>query len=157
MAEKQSIPKFLRGILDRADLERIADTVRSVEATTSGEIRVSIREKRHRKEGTMSLMDIALSDFRRLGMHNTKEGTGVLLFILFSERQLQILADKGIYARLPQEGWDRLAVEIASHFRSGKFADGICHGLRECGALLAREFPHRPDDVDELPDDVSIS
>lgn len=157
MAEKHSIPKFLQGILGEAELERIAETVRSVEQTTSGEIRVSIREKRHRADRKLSLMELALADFRRLGMHNTKEGTGVLLFILFSERKLQILADKGIYARLPQEGWDLLAIEIAAHFRSGNFADGICHGIRECGTLLAREFPHQPDDVDELPDDVSIS
>ena len=157
MAEKQSIPRFLRGILGDPDLRRIAETVNRIEGTTSGEIRVSIREKRHRKERDMSLMDLALADFRRLGMDRTKEGTGVLLFILFSERKLQILADKGIYARLPQEGWDLLAVEIATHFRSGKFADGICYGVEECGTLLAREFPHQPDDVDELPDDVSIS
>ncbi len=157
MSEKKKIPKFLRGILTNEDLSRIADAIKEVEKKSSGEVRVSIHEKKHRKEKHLTLIDLAAKEFHKLGMQKTKEGTGVLLYFLFSERKFQILADAGIYSKVPQLKWDEIALDISNHFKSGKFFDGIHYGIDECGKLLAKEFPVRHDDVNELPNEVSIS
>lgn len=157
MSKSRRIPSFLRGLLNEDDMQRITDTIASVEKKTSGELRVSIREKRHRSEKELDLAGVAANEFRRLEMDKTRDATGVLLFFLFSDRKFQILADTGIYTRVPQATWDAIAVDISTHLRAGRFGDGICYGVDECGKLLAREFPIQAGDVNELSNDVSIT
>lgn len=157
MAQQQQIPKFIQNILSASDLEHIAQTVSEIEKKTSGEVRVSIREKRERLEKKLDLMTLAAKEFHKLKMHETKDATGVLLFFLFQERKFQILADTGIYKKVPQSTWDNIARDISTKFKEGKFGDGICSGIREVGNQLAEHFPVAPDDTNELSNEVSFS
>lgn len=157
MTKKKTIPKFLIGILSLEDLTTVANTITEAEKKTSGEIRISLREKRHRKEKKMNLFSLAHQEFHKLGMEKTHDHTGILLYFLFEDRGFQILADKGIYAKIPQTTWDKIAEDISLHLKQGNFCKGICHGIEECSKLLSREFPIKPDDINEIPNDVSIS
>lgn len=154
---QRSTPKFLRGILSDEDFTRVAERIGQVEKKTSGEVRISIREKRDRKEKELDLFSLAAKEFHRLGMQKTRHATGILLFILFEEKKLQILADAGIYVKVPQSKWDEIARDISSHFKNGKFGDGMCCGIDEMGKLLGEHFPIESDDKNELSDEVSIS
>ena len=145
---------FPKKYLSKEDLRAISNAIAEVEKNISDEIRVVARHQRHRKEKALSLHDLALREFYHLGMEKTRDRTGVLILILFAERKFQIVADEGIHARVEEGTWETLAAKMSSHFKDGKYRDGIIHVIQEAGSLLARHFPHRTGDTNELPNDV---
>ena len=89
-------------------------------------------------------------------MTKTSARTGVLLFLLLEERQFYIFGDEGIHARVGQKAWEQVAEELSRHFSEKKFRDGLIHGVRSAGKLLAEHFPRLKDDKNELSDQVSV-
>ena len=140
--------------LPKHDLQRIADTIARIESATSGEIRVCVRQKRFLGEGKLSLHDLMLKEFYRLGMDRTKDRTGVLILLLLDEKKFEIIGDEGIDKKIPEGTWDRIAESMSAHFREGKFAEGILHAIDEVGNDLKKHFPRRSDDRNELSNDV---
>ena len=145
---------FPKKYLSKIELQAISAAIAEVEKKTSGEIRVVARHQRHRKENMLSLHDLALREFHHLGMEKTRDRTGVLILILFSERKFQIIADEGIHTKVDEGTWERLAAKMSSHFKEGNYAEGITETIREVGSLLAGYFPRRPDDGNELSNTV---
>src|SRR5262245_17616283 len=91
--------------------------------------------------------------FYQHGLHNTKERTGILIFVSLLERRVQVLADKGINDRVPAGTWDSLVNGILDGIRSGNATDAICEAITKCGALLSQVSPAGSgDNPDELPD-----
>ena len=144
-------------LLTEEELRRIAATIAEAEEATSGEIRVNIHSRRNWGERKLSLHELAVKHFHALGMHTTKEKTGVLIFLCVKDRAFHIVADEGIHAKIHQEYWDALAETMARHFKTEKFCEGICYAVREIGVLLAKEFPAGDGDTNELSNDVSFS
>ncbi|MEW6517937.1 MAG: hypothetical protein AB1461_00855 [Thermodesulfobacteriota bacterium] len=104
----------------------------------------------------LQVRDRALAAFYEKGLYRTREESGVLFFISLFERKVWVLADKGIYARISQETLQAYASDIAAGIKSGQAADMLCRAILEAGELLARHFPVRADDVNELADKVII-
>jgi uncharacterized membrane protein len=142
--------------LGKQDQQRIADKIGEVESSTSGEIRVCVREKRLFGEGKLSLHDLTLKEFYRLGMHKTKDRTGVLILLLLDERKFEIIGDEGIDKKIPEGKWDRIAGSMSAHFKDGKFAEGIIHAVNVVGEELKTHFPRQSADRNELSDDVVL-
>lgn len=138
------------------DFLRISNQIKKSEQNTSGEIRISIKEKRSFWDFKKDIKKLAEKDFRKLGMTNTKEKTGILLFLLLSERKFYILADEGINNKVPQNTWDIVRDEIQNEFREGKFAQGIIKGIERVGNILSEHFPIRKDDTNELSNKVIL-
>ncbi len=144
-------------LLSKTELQTVADAIARAESTTTGEIRVSIRRRVHWSERKLPLHQRALHEFLRLGMQKTTEHTGVLLFISMKERKFHIVADEGIHRRVTDGYWEALAAAMGSHFRERNFCRGICEAVAEVGKVLAKEFPGKSNDTNELPNDVEIS
>ena len=68
------------------------------------------------------------------------------------DRRIEILADRGISAKVGQHEWDAVCRRMEGAFRARRFEQGVLEGIREITALLARHFPARGDNPDELPD-----
>ena len=147
---------FLKKYLSETDLAGIAAKIGEAEETTSGEIRISIRHRRHWRERKLSLHELAVREFHRLNMHGTRERNGVLILLLFSERKFHIVADEGVHGKVQDGTWDLIADGMASHFKQGNFCDGICEGISAVGEVLRRHFPPHTGDQNELPNEVSI-
>jgi putative membrane protein len=96
--------------------------------------------------------DNAVRQFLARNIHLTDERTGVLLFLSVEERYAEVIADSGINARVEQRDWDRIIDLLVSHAGKDRLADGFCEAVQEVGALLARHFPPRADDRNELDD-----
>ncbi len=139
------------------DFLRISGQIKKSELTTSGEIRISIRENRSIIEFNKEIRQLAEKEFKRLNMNNTRDKTGILLFLLLGERQFYILADEGINSKVSVDTWDRIRDEIQERFRNGKFADGIIHGIERVGKILADHFPIKTDDRNELSNKVIVN
>jgi putative membrane protein len=99
----------------------------------------------------------ALAAFYHNGLYRTKEQTGVLIFISLLERKVWILGDRGINEKIPPGYWQSLTDDLAAGLRSGKAAETLCRVIAGCGDELARHFPRRADDRNELPDDILTS
>jgi len=98
----------------------------------------------------------AVRAFYEKGLHKTRDGTGVLFFISLFEHKVWILADQGIYSRIEKEQLNTFVQEIAAAIRSGNTADVLYVSIQKVGDLLARHFPVKSDDQNELPDQVFI-
>jgi len=140
-----------RGLSKWLDLARIERAIHEAEQRTSGEIRVSAAPFFFG-----SVERTAERAFARLGMTNTRERNGVLLFVVPARRRLVVLGDEGIHAKVGQAFWDKLVTDLTARLRAGDFTGGLERAISELGAQLATHFPHRPDDVDELPDTVDF-
>jgi len=144
-------PRWVRGFLSEADLEAVAAAIAAAEATTSAEIRVHLDARCPGEP-----MPRAVAVFERLGMHRTAERHGVLVYVSVEDHKLAVLGDRGIHERVGQVYWDRLVQGVIAHLRERRHRDGLVHAVAEVGAVLRRHFPRRPDDVNELPDRVSL-
>lgn len=150
-------PKILHNFLSDAELMKITDKIKSAEKLTSGEIAISIREYRSLLERRKNIRQLAEKEFMRLGIKKTAEGTGVLLFILLSERKFYILADENINKLTGESVWNKIRDSIQEKFIGGEFCDGILFGLEEIGRVLTHYFPIKLDDKNELSDNVTVT
>ena len=146
---------LFKKLLSKADTGLIATKIANVERVTSGEVRVSILHRRAWNERNLSLIDLALKEFKRLGMEKTRDRTGVLVMLIMSERKFQIIADEGINSKVAPGTWERLASEMSGHFRLGNYVYGICDTIDSVGRELQEHFPRHHDDRDELPNEIS--
>lgn len=86
------------------------------------------------------------------GLTETRERTGILIFVSLFEHQVLILADKGIHLRLGESYWKGHADRIARSVRERRFTEQLCDSIGDMGRQLAQHFPRRADDINELPD-----
>ncbi len=146
----------VKKFIPEGDLHEIARYIAEQEQRTSGQIRVSIRQRRARKERGVSIEDLAQKEFHALGMAKTTDRTGVLIFLLLEDRKFHILADAGIHGKVREGTWERIAREMSGHFAEKKFKEGILHGVKSVATELSTHFPHKPGGKNELPDTVRI-
>ena len=145
---------YLKKILSREDLKRIADTIADAEKSSDGYIRVVVRHHRHLSELKMTSHEIAVKEFNKLGMQHTKHRTGVLILLLFSKKKFEIIGDTGIHEKIADGTWEKIAGGMGAHFQKGNFAEGLCAAVNEVGKVLAEHFPRTGDAADELSKDV---
>ncbi len=130
---------------------QILASVKEAENATSGEIRVHIETS---FKG--DVLDRAAWVFKKLGMHKTAERNGVLFYLAVSDRKFAIIGDAGINAKVTSTFWDEVSLLLQKNFKDGKFTEGLSEGIILAGLQLKTYFPHRDDDVNELPDDISF-
>ncbi|MCX6151216.1 MAG: TPM domain-containing protein [Ignavibacteriales bacterium] len=138
------------------DLLRISDKIKEMEDITSGEIRVSVKEHRKLLQRKKSVHELALAEFIRLKMHETRDKTGILIIILLEERKFHILADEGINEKVPDNTWDDISNEMQTEFQKGLFSEGIILGVEKVGKILQVHFPIKADDTNELSNKVEF-
>lgn len=139
-----------RDFLKQLRHDDIVAAIQTAEQKCSGEIRVFVSRKQPDDP-----VAAAQRVFEQLGMTNTRERNGVLIFVAPLVQKFAVLGDTAIHARCGEEFWGELASEMAGHFRHEQFTEGIVHAIHKTGELLARHFPHQPDDRNELSDSVA--
>jgi len=138
-----------RRFIDTLAHERIHAAIREAEQKTSGEIRVMVSHK-----PAPHPVAAAQQAFLRLGMQQTKHRNAVLIFVAPRSRTFAVIGDEAVHARCGDDFWRELADAMTGYFKRGEYTDGILHGIRRAGELLAAHFPRAPDDQNELSDDV---
>ena len=101
-------------------------------------------------EVTAEVEEAALTSFYRQRLNNTRDRTGILIFVSVFERRALVLADEGINAEVSQETWQEIVHTITQGIRQRRQADALCQAVRRCGELIREKFPRRRDDTDEL-------
>ncbi|MBI2294666.1 MAG: TPM domain-containing protein [Betaproteobacteria bacterium] len=145
---------IVRRAFPRAVLRRIEAAIKESERAHRGELRFAV-------EAALDLLPLvrgvtprrrALDLFARLNVWDTEENSGVLIYLQLVDRRIEIVADRGISAKVPQQEWDAICRRMEAAFRARRHEDGALDGIREITGLLARHFPARGADADELPD-----
>lgn len=105
---------------------------------------------RHVKHSRASRL--AKAQFYQQGVHMTREHSGVLLFVSLAEHYVEIVADKGIHAKLGEAHWQGIIKAFVGEVKEGRIVDGFVTAITACGGAMAEHYPPEPDDVDELSD-----
>lgn len=141
-----------RSLRECVDQVQVVAAIQAAERVTSGEIRVSV--------APFFWGDVektAGKAFRRLGMENTDDRNGVLIFLVPSRKRFAILGDTGIHDKVGQAFWHDASACLSAHFRRGAFTEGLVETVRMVGDRLATHFPSLGDkDRNELPDEVDF-
>ncbi|MCX5876669.1 MAG: hypothetical protein NT087_10345 [Deltaproteobacteria bacterium] len=96
----------------------------------------------------------ALRAFYEKKLHTTRDNTGVLFFISLLERKVWILADSGIYQKISKKTMMTHTTDIAVGIKQGQACNALCREIEAVGVILARHFPIKADDTNELSNEV---
>lgn len=95
---------------------------------------------------------LARAQFFANGLHETPERGGLLLFVSEAEHYVEIIADRGIDAKVPPGAWDAIVADFTAQVRAGKAGEGFVAAVTACGALLATHLPATGENPNHLPD-----
>jgi len=89
---------------------------------------------------------------------NTRQRTGIMIFISFFEHEVMVMADRGISKVVEQKQWDMIVADLVAQIRAGHDIEGLEAGIRRCGDLLLEKgFKKSDDDINELSDDLRVN
>jgi putative membrane protein len=89
-------------------------------------------------------------------MHTTRGRTGIMIFVSVAERYAEVLADTGIYERVPQARWQAIVDGLLKRIGEDRPGDGFVEAIEAAGEHLAKHFPKGERDTDELPNHLIL-
>lgn len=95
---------------------------------------------------------LAREQFLLQNLHHTEGRTGVLLFVGVAERYVEVIADKGINAVVPNGSWDWVVADFLAMVKTGDVAEGFVKAIKGIGTHLIEHFPAEEKNPNELPD-----
>jgi putative membrane protein len=98
----------------------------------------------------------AVEQFLIQNLHTTSGRTGVLIYVSFAERFAEIIADDGIYKKVPHETWQQVIDTLTGQLGRGERRKGFLVAIKECGRILAKHFPPGGIDHNELPNHLIV-
>lgn len=145
---------WVQRVFSRADLAAIGAAITACEKSHLGELRFVV-------EGPLPVPALwhdlsprarAVALFSTLRVWDTEENCGILIYVQLVDRKVEILADRGIAARVPQPEWDAVCRGMEASFRNGDWRRGALQAVTRAGELLASHFPASGNSPNELPD-----
>ena len=164
MTNWQRIKRTMRHLL--ADQRVVARTIPSaaIEAIARA---IAVSEKRHDGEIRFCIeaglpwsylkrnapaRERALMLFSKLRVWDTERNTGVLVYVLMADKRIEIVADRGIARKLPQETWNAICDSLGARFRAGEASAGVLIAIERISDEQAAHFPPPARNDNELPD-----
>jgi uncharacterized membrane protein YgcG len=144
---------FPAGVCDAIDR-----AIRESESRHRAEIRFAV-------EGALDIVPLfqgrsarerAIDVFSHLRIWDTEDNNGVLIYLLLADRTVEIVADRGVHAKVGTTVWEGICREMEPFLQRGEFEAGVVHGIQAVTGHLARHFPARDGDRNELPDEPVI-
>ncbi len=153
--------KAINNFLSADELVEIEEAVSAAERKTIGEIKVVVVEKSrkglYRVFDSLKAVEVrAIREFKKMGVHKTKERTGVLIMVSVAEQRIRIIADEGINAKVEAGAWETIVAMISQKIKEGKPKEAVVSAVATVGETLAKHFPQRISDTNELSDKVVV-
>ena len=92
----------------------------------------------------------AIEVFSQLGVWDTEANNGVLIYLLLADRDVEIVADRGINAVVGAQEWEAICRAMEAALRRREFEPAVLGAIESVTRLLARHFPPRAGDRNEL-------
>ena len=135
-------------------LQAIEQAIRETEATHAGQIRFAVEASLDLAalRSNQTARERAIEMFAQLRVWDTEYNNGVLIYLLLADRDVEIVADRGIHAKVGHAAWESICRGVEAAFRQGQFETGVIAGIHAVGSHLQRHFPGKPAASNELPD-----
>src|SRR5580698_5629606 len=135
-------------------LGAIEQAIKAGEATHSGQVRFVVEGALDGKPlfKDQPARERALDIFSHLRIWDTAHNNGVLIYLLLADRKVEIIADRGIDAKVGRAGWEKICQAMEADFRGGNFSGGVIRGIQAVSQQLATYFPRHGAGPNELPD-----
>jgi uncharacterized membrane protein len=135
-------------------LAAIDRAIKASEAAHRGEIRFAVEGALHIDPllRGQTARERAIDVFSHLRVWDTERNNGVLIYLLLADRDVEIVADRGIHEKVGGQEWERICRKMEAAFRQADYEGGVIGGIREVTRHLAEHFPPVGDDRNELPD-----
>ena len=140
-----------KNFFTKDEQQQIVDAIKEAERNTSGEIRVHVDNF-----CIGPVMKKAQKLFQKLGMIQTADRNGILIYIAARSHKIAVIGDEGIHQKLGTEYWDNIVKGIIDAFAHHKKAEGLTKGIINCGQQLKIHFPYKDNDKNELNDSISF-
>ncbi len=142
----------------RAALNNIERAIGQAEQTHAGQIRFAVEPVLELSPllAGQAARERAIEVFSQLRVWDTEHNNGVLIYLLLADRDVEIIADRGVHNKLGQAVWEEVCKEMEVAFRQGQFEQGVIAGVRSVGAHLARHYPQVGTKINELSDQPVI-
>ncbi|UJP03774.1 MAG: TPM domain-containing protein [Nitrosomonas sp.] len=148
-----------RRIFPPASLAAIEQAIMQSEMTQGGEICFAVEAALN----TLPLLkdqtarERAIEVFSHMRVWDTEHNNGVLIYLLLADRTVEIIADRGIHAKVPEQEWQDICRTMESAFRQRQFEAGVIAGIHAVGMQLQKYFPFDPEkDTNELPNKPAV-
>jgi uncharacterized membrane protein len=141
-------------VFPKEELDRIGRAIADGEARHTGQLCFVVEASLPlpRLWHKLKPRERALEVFGLLRVWDTEANNGVLLYVLLADHAVEMIADRGIDARVGDAAWQAICRKIEAAFRAGRFADGVEQGIVEISALLAEHAPRTGPGRNEIPD-----
>ena len=135
-----------------AALDRIEQAIAAAEARHAGQIVFAIEPALPvgRVLSKLAPRERALEIFGLLRVWDTEDNNGVLVYLLLADRDVEIVADRGIHRHVGDAAWQHVCARMEAAFGEGRYEDGALAGIEAISERLARAFP-RGAGSNELP------
>lgn len=137
-------------VLHPTDQTKIVDAIRVAERSTSGEVKVHVEL---RCPGDPYKRAVEL--FARLGLTKTRDRNAVLIYVAVRDRKFTILGDSGIHEEVGSAFWADAVQKMRVSFARGAFGEGIAAAVQSVGQRMAKKFPRKADDVNEIDNEIT--
>ena len=141
----------LRAFPSRA-LREIEAAIKASEHLHDGELRFAVEAALPLQFLKTTTRRRAEALFGQLGVWDTEHNSGVLIYVQLLDRRIEIVADRGIAAKVAQPEWDAICRRMESAFKNKNYLDGSLSGIEATTKLLAQHFPPQGRNPNELPD-----
>jgi uncharacterized membrane protein len=144
----------VRRAFPQRTLDAIERAIREIEAQHSGQLRFAVEAALDLSPllADQTARERAIEVFSLLRVWDTEHNNGVLIYLLLADRDVEIVADRGIHAKLEPQTWEAICREMEAAFREGRFEEGVLAGIRSVGKHLVQHYPHAGEKLNELPD-----
>ena len=148
---------MLPGAVSRAfpasAMAAIEQAIAASEREHSGEVRFAVEPALDTSAPRRRIArERAIEVFSHLRLWDTDHRNGVLIYLLLADRDIEIVADRGVAAKVDASEWEAICREMEASLRSGGYGAAVVRGIEAASRLLARHFPRRAADRNELPD-----
>lgn len=124
-------------------LQRIAAAIAEGETTHRGQVVFAVEPALplHAVIRGRTARDRAGHVFSHLRVWDTEANNGVLIYLLVADHRIEILADRGLAARVSDAQWREVCERMESRLKAGDADAAAIAGVQAVSALLATHFP----------------
>lgn len=98
----------------------------------------------------------AIEVFSQLRAWDTEHNNGVLIYLLLADRDVEIVADRGIHAKVGSPEWEKICRKMETAFKQGSYPEGVIGGIQAVTRHLSKHFPAPGTGQNELPDNPVV-